>query len=129
MNVTRTPDPATELRAASRVPFAYALAMPPSVYHTQAFLDRELSEIFAREWYCMGRADALANSGDYATHDLAGQPIVVLRDGDGALRAMSNVCRHRMSTLLAGRGNVRAITCPYHAWTQTSTAPCAARPR
>jgi phenylpropionate dioxygenase-like ring-hydroxylating dioxygenase large terminal subunit len=30
---------------------------------------------------------------------------------------MSNVCRHRMSTLLEGRGNTRAIVCPYHAWT------------
>jgi phenylpropionate dioxygenase-like ring-hydroxylating dioxygenase large terminal subunit len=30
---------------------------------------------------------------------------------------MSNVCRHRMSTLLEGRGNARSIVCPYHAWT------------
>ena len=30
---------------------------------------------------------------------------------------MSNVCRHRMSTLLEGRGRVRSIVCPYHAWT------------
>ena len=30
---------------------------------------------------------------------------------------MSNVCLHRMSTLLEGTGNTRAITCPYHAWT------------
>ena len=30
---------------------------------------------------------------------------------------MSNVCRHRMSTLLEGRGNTRSIICPYHAWT------------
>jgi phenylpropionate dioxygenase-like ring-hydroxylating dioxygenase large terminal subunit len=49
--------------------------------------------------------------------DIAGEPIIVLRDQDGRMRAMSNVCRHRMSTLLEGRGNTRAIVCPYHAWT------------
>jgi nitrite reductase/ring-hydroxylating ferredoxin subunit len=43
--------------------------------------------------------------------------VIVLRGADGDIQAMSNVCRHRMSMLLAGRGNVRAITCPYHAWT------------
>ena len=48
---------------------------------------------------------------------IAGEPIIVLRDRDGVLRAMSNVCRHRMSTLLEGRGNTRSIVCPYHAWT------------
>jgi len=30
---------------------------------------------------------------------------------------MSNVCRHRMSTLLEGQGHARAIVCPYHGWT------------
>ena len=49
--------------------------------------------------------------------DLANQPIIVLRDKEGVLKAMSNVCRHRMSVLLEGRGNTRSIVCPYHAWT------------
>lgn len=40
----------------------------------------------------------------------------MIRREDGTLRAMSNVCLHRMSTLLEGRGNVRRIVCPYHAW-------------
>lgn len=43
------------------------------------------------------------------TMTIAGEPVIVLRDGQGTLRAMSNVCRHRMSTLLAGRGNARSI--------------------
>ena len=30
---------------------------------------------------------------------------------------MSNVCRHRMSTMLEGAGNRKVIVCPYHAWT------------
>jgi phenylpropionate dioxygenase-like ring-hydroxylating dioxygenase large terminal subunit len=40
----------------------------------------------------------------------------VLRDEQMQLKAMSNVCLHRMSVLLEGRGNKRRIVCPYHAW-------------
>ncbi|MBB2201539.1 aromatic ring-hydroxylating oxygenase subunit alpha [Gluconacetobacter tumulisoli] len=103
------------LRTASR-PFDEAVAMSPEPYTSEAFLAREVETIFAREWICVGRASALAMAGDYLTCEIAGQPIIVLRDRDGRLRAMSNVCLHRMSTLLEGAGNVRAIVCPYHAW-------------
>lgn len=104
------------LRAAAEAPFEQARAMPPSVYTSEAFLELELEHIFKREWFCVGRASALAEPGDYLTCELAGQPVVVVRDGAG-IRAMSNVCLHRMSTLLEGRGRVRSIVCPYHAWT------------
>jgi len=106
-----------ELIANVSAPFERARAMPPSVYTSTEFLKSELSDVFGREWVCIGRASALANPGDYLTYELAGQPIVVLRDGAGALRAMSNVCLHRMSTILEGAGNRRAIVCPYHGWT------------
>lgn len=100
-----------------RQPFDRAHAMPPSVYTSPDFLNHEIKDVFAREWVSVGRASALAKPGDYLTYDLAGQPIFVIRDIDGRLRAMSNVCLHRMSTLLEGAGNKRAIVCPYHAWT------------
>ena len=109
--------PVRELIANVSEPFERARAMPPSVYTSQEFLDREIKDVFAKEWVTVGRADALKKPGDYLTYELAGQPIFVIRDGDGKLRAMSNVCLHRMSTLLEGSGNKRAIVCPYHAWT------------
>ena len=98
-------------------PFENALAMPPDVYTSSDFLAREQRDIFRREWLCVGRASALAEPGDYLTADIDGQPIAVLRSEDGTLRAVSNVCLHRMSVLLTGRGNVRRISCPYHGWT------------
>lgn len=109
--------PLEELRRNVGVPFEQALAMPKSVYTSEAFAAQEREHIFAREWLCAGRADALPNPGDYMTMQISGEPVIVLRDREGALRAMSNVCRHRMSVLLEGRGNTRSIVCPYHAWT------------
>ena len=106
-----------DLIANVSVPFAQARAMPPGVYTSQAFLAHEVADVFAKEWVSVGRASSLAKPGDYLTYELAGQPILVIRDGDNKLRAMSNVCLHRMSTLLEGTGNKRQIVCPYHAWT------------
>lgn len=106
-----------ELHANVSVPFAQAHAMPKSLYTSAEFLEQEQNHVFSKDWLSAGRADALPNPGDYLTMEIAGEPVIVLRDRDGQLRAMSNVCRHRMSTLLEGRGTVKSIVCPYHAWT------------
>ena len=108
---------AKELHDNVSVPFTRARAMPKSLYTSAEFLEQEQRHIFAHDWICAGRAETLPNPGDYLTLTLAGEPVIVLRDRERQVRAMSNVCRHRMSTLLEGRGTVRAITCPYHAWT------------
>jgi phenylpropionate dioxygenase-like ring-hydroxylating dioxygenase large terminal subunit len=110
-------DPAAELAASVAEPFARARAMPKSVYTSDSFLTREIDHIFKREWYCVGRASALAEPGDYIAFELAGQPLMAIRGEDGSIRCQSNVCLHRMSTLVEGRGNRRLITCPYHGWT------------
>ena len=117
MNQHHSLTPAAELHANVSVPFNRAHAMPKSLYTSDAFLAAEQKHIFAKDWLCAGRAETLANPGDYLTMQIAGEPVIVLRDRDGVIRAMSNVCRHRMSTLLQGRGTTRAIVCPYHAWT------------
>jgi len=112
----KTVDPVAELVANVSKSFAEARAMPPAVYTSEEFLKRELEDVFAKDWICVGRSSSLANAGDYVTYELAGQPIFVIRDKDGTLRAMSNVCLHRMSTLLEGSGNKKTVVCPYHAW-------------
>jgi phenylpropionate dioxygenase-like ring-hydroxylating dioxygenase large terminal subunit len=114
-----TEDIVRNLKANCTRPFSDALAMPSGVYTSAGFLALEQAHIFKKEWLCVGRASALAKEGDYLTADIAGQPIIVLRGEDGTIRAMSNVCLHRMSLLLEGRGNVRRIVCPYHAWNYT----------
>ena len=109
-------DPLTALRALVGQPFEGAHALPTEIYTSADIVKLEEERVFRREWVCAGRAEALANAGDYMTFELAGQPIVVLRDNTGRIRAYSNVCLHRMSTLLQGRGHCRMVVCPYHAW-------------
>lgn len=118
MNVHSKPlSAAAELKANAALPFERARAMPKSIYTSDEFLAQEIEHVFAKDWFCAGRANSLKEAGDYITLELAGQPIMVVRDADGQLRAQSNVCLHRMSTLLEGAGNTKSIVCPYHAWT------------
>ena len=124
----KTNGASADLAANAVLPFQEARAMPPSVYTSEAFLQSELEHIFRQDWFCAGRASALSDSGDYLTLELAGQPIMVVRGKDKKLHAQSNVCLHRMSTLLEGRGNKSAIVCPYHAWTYELTGELRAAP-
>lgn len=105
-----------ELKANAERPFCEARAAPPGIYSSEAFLALEKERIFSRQWICAGRADAIPERGDYLTFRLVDEPILIVRDHAGEVSAFSNVCRHRMSLLLAGRGNRKVITCPYHAW-------------
>lgn len=96
--------------------FTQARAMPKGVYTHPGFLAKEQEHIFSKEWICVGRQDAAVEAGDFFTCEVAGEPIVVLRDKEKRLRAFSNVCRHRLAILKNGRGNCRTMVCPYHGW-------------
>ena len=97
-------------------PFETARTSPPAAYRSKALYDLEVEQILGREWNVVGRAAELPNPGDYFTYIVAGERIIVLRDPDGEIRAFPNACLHRVARLMEGRGNVKRITCPYHAW-------------
>ena len=73
--------------------------------------------MFRAHWLCIGRVDQVANPGDYMALDVVGEPVVMLRDRQGTLRVLSNVCRHRWMKICVGTGNREFLVCPYHAWT------------
>jgi glycine betaine catabolism A len=87
-------------------------------YHASEVFEIEREKVFARNWFYAGRADALAEPGDFVTVDVAGESVIVLCGRDGGPRGFYNVCRHRGSRLcdeVSGRMK-GAVKCPYHAW-------------
>lgn len=44
-------------------------------------------------------------------------PALLVRDGDGVLRAFANACRHRGTRLVSEPCAAKALVCPYHGWT------------
>ncbi len=97
----------------------HAATLPSFVFEDSDVFAQEVRRLFQRTWQCVGRADEVANPGDYRTYEIGGSGVIVIRDGDGELRAYHNVCRHRGTRILeaeAGAG-MSVLQCPYHAWT------------
>jgi phenylpropionate dioxygenase-like ring-hydroxylating dioxygenase large terminal subunit len=104
------------------------LALPPAAYFSPELQTLEVERIFRREWLCVGRAEQVSKPGDYYTIDVLGEPVVVVRGGDGIVRALNTVCRHRYMPVVEGAGNARRFTCPYHSWTYELDGRLAAAP-
>ncbi len=93
-------------------------ALAPHLYRDPAICDAELERVIERSWQLAGHVSSVPEPGDYMTAQVGSQPVLVLRDKGGELRAFRNVCRHRGSRLLSGSGNCgKAIRCRYHGWT------------
>jgi len=71
----------------------------------------------------------LDGAGSFFPTHAAGLPVVVTRDGDGALRAFVNVCRDRGALVATAPARRRTLQCPYHAWTYGLDGALRAAPR
>ncbi len=100
----------------SNLPIEDAESLPPLCYTDSGFYDFEKEALFNHEWLCVGRESWLAKPGDYFTTSIINEPLIVCRDTEGRLRAMSAVCQHRAMLVAEGRGNARGFLCPYHHW-------------
>lgn len=94
-----------------------ARTLDASWYLDPAVYDLELERIFARTWQPVVRISDVAQVGDFATGDIAGESIVVVRDTQNRVRAYYNVCPHRAGAVARGTGNRKSLQCTYHGWT------------
>ena len=101
---------------ASVTDVARASTLPTALYTSPEVLRFEREAIFAREWLCAGRVERIPNPGDWFTVTLGDEPVIVVRDKDGELRALSAVCQHRAMQVCDGAGNSTTFKCPYHHW-------------
>jgi choline monooxygenase len=102
-------------------------------YTDPAILDVEKSRIFRRTWQFVGTLNqpcgegrnangaprTIADPESFFTTDVIGEPVVIVRDQQGELRAFSNVCRHRAGPIAEGSGCKNVLRCGYHGWTYT----------
>jgi len=100
-----------------RLPESPVQGLNRHAYIDERWLSRERATVFSQSWQFAGSVSDWKEAGDYKTVQAGPYPLFILRDGDGALRAFHNLCRHRGTELLEGEGNVgRTIVCPYHFW-------------
>jgi TetR/AcrR family transcriptional repressor of bet genes len=93
-----------------------ASTLPPAAYTTPAVFALELAVLYRDTWQFAGLASELADGGDYVVSDGPADRAIVVRDAEGELRAMRNVCRQRPHLLVsppAGR-LTDGIRCDLH---------------
>ena len=96
---------------------ANAVGLPAEAYISEEFLARERRTIFTEEWICVGIGKDLPDIGDLYPIDMAGMPIVLVRDRSGEIRAFHNICSHRGLELVTQPcQKQKRIRCPYHSW-------------
>jgi carnitine monooxygenase subunit len=94
------------------------LSLPGWLYTDPEAFEVETARVIRPSWQIVCHVSDLAKPGDYHTLDYAGESVIAIRGTDGALRAFTNVCRHRAMRLVEGpMGCAKKLVCPYHAWT------------
>ncbi len=96
-----------------------ASTLPARFYRDQAIFDEAKERIFAASWLYVADAIAVANPGDVFPFTLLpgvlDEPLVLVRDRDGVLRCLSNVCTHRGKLIVEEAGSVGTmLRCGYH---------------
>ena len=90
--------------------------LPPSAYWCDKSYEDERDLVLKKSWHVVSTTAELAATGDFITREILGCPVHI-RNFDGQLRALSNVCAHRHAVICSERaGNSATMRCQYHGW-------------
>jgi salicylate 5-hydroxylase large subunit len=106
-------EPRWELPGTSRIPF--------KVYTSEELHQRELERFFYKGHWCyVGLEAEIPNAGDFKRTVVGERSVLMVRDADGTISVVENVCAHRgMQFCRARHGNRKEFVCPYHQWSYT----------
>ena len=105
------------------------------IYSDHDIFEEELGKIWKKVWLPMCHESELPEPFDFRTFTIASEPIIICRGPDKKVRAFLNVCPHRgmmIERRPAGSfreaqpsGNVKHMTCMFHAWQFDMKGNCA----
>src|SRR5262245_34790286 len=90
--------------------------LPVSWYFDPEIFALEKKLLFDAGANYAGHELMVPQPGDYHTLAWTNDAWMLVRN-DRDVELLSNVCRHRQSIMLRGRGNAQNIVCPLHRWT------------
>ncbi len=92
--------------------------LPRPFYHDELLYRAELEFIWRAGWLFAGHSCQIPNPGDYFLFEVDGDSLIIVRNDNGQVNALYNVCRHRGSLICdEAEGQVKRFICPYHQWT------------
>jgi salicylate 5-hydroxylase large subunit len=95
--------------------------IPFKTYTDEATYRRELERFFYMGHWCyVGLEAEVPQPGDYKRTVIGERSVILVRDEQGALQVVENVCAHRGMRFCRERhGNLKEFVCPYHQWSYT----------
>lgn len=95
---------------------AFQAPLAPRNYFAEESQSQEVSCIIGTSWQLVGLRSSISKPGQYLSVQLGNIPVVV-RNFDGALVALRNVCAHRHCSLVSlPLGHSEKLKCPFHGW-------------
>ncbi len=98
-------------------PLNQAETIPSEWYLSDSILEFEKEHLFSKFWQLACHENQLPEQGDMHTLEVAGNPILIVRDSNNKLRAFYNVCKHRGGPVAVKKGTTSVLQCKYHGWT------------
>jgi phenylpropionate dioxygenase-like ring-hydroxylating dioxygenase large terminal subunit len=93
------------------------LEVDPAVYTDPEIARLERERVFGRVPFAIAHTTELEEPGSFITSRLPNNEALIVRQTDGSVRALVNVCRHRGSMVEdRDSGTCRKFQCPYHGW-------------
>jgi nitrite reductase/ring-hydroxylating ferredoxin subunit len=97
--------------------YAEAALVPKERYTSREWLAAEYQRLWPRVWQMACRLEEIPEVGDFFEYVIGDQSIIVVRAGQGSLKAFHNACLHRGTRLCQGAGNVgEELLCRFHGW-------------
>ncbi len=107
-----------DIKDAVSRPLGKAVGLPGAAFNDPGFMALENERLFARTWVAAALTSDIPEPGDAVPIEVAGLPLVILRNRDGQVRSFHNICRHRAMTVVAERrSGLKSLRCPWHPWT------------
>jgi len=96
----------------------HGMSLAKRFYTEENIYYQDVKWLRANTWLMVGHESQIRNPGAYFLYEFDQDSVIVIRGSEDQIGAFHNVCRHRGSRLCTkDAGNMRALTCPYHAWT------------
>ena len=97
-------------------PVSFQAPLEPRSFFAEDALAQEVRHVFETTWQLIGLVSSIKQPGQYLSAHVGSVPVVV-RNFDGKLVALRNVCAHRHCTLVSSAtGQSETLKCPFHGW-------------
>ncbi|MEU4311038.1 SRPBCC family protein [Nocardia sp. NPDC024068] len=97
--------------------FGHTTWFRPEEFTDTAIARRERDLVFGRVPSIVAHGSEIPRPGDFFTLQLPRNNVIVVRQRDGGVKTLVNLCRHRGAMVeKEEKGRCRLFSCPYHRW-------------